>query len=155
MTTVIIKSGLTEKGYVWHDVSDERSEEVFKLLCEIEEEPARLKKLLKEGSPVVIHEMGELTPMAWENRPAVLVGKRYAYAIFTPGGAWKEVERNIIEKSGVAISEAEYFRIFPNADLNTIPAKISTRPNPSTGEATTPHLVLVPPSPENEKQKTN
>jgi hypothetical protein len=153
MTTFIMKSGLTEKGCVWHDVSDQKSEAVFKLLCELGENPERQEKLLKKGSPVVLHEMGELTPMAWEDRPAVLVGKRYAYAIFTPGGAWKEVERTTLEKRGVPILEAEYFRIFPNADLSTIPAKIPTRSNSSTREAGNPHLVLVPPTQGNKNQK--
>ena len=60
MATVIMKSGLTEKGCVWHDVSDQKSEAVFKLLCELGEDTARQEKLLKEGSPVVLHEMGEL-----------------------------------------------------------------------------------------------
>ena len=147
MATVIIRNGqgLTGKGLVWWDVSDQETEAVFKFLCGIPEDPSELKKLLEEGTPlnVGMSMVDELSLVAWEDRPVVLVGEGAAYAIVTPGGPWKEVERSTIENCGVPISEAEFSRIFPNADLSAIPTSPAKDAKMSTRDISTPHLAIV------------
>ena len=155
MATVTIRNGqgLTGKGLVWWDVSDQQTEAVFKFLCGIPEDPSELKKLLEEGTPlkVDVSTVGELALMAWEDRPVVIVGDKSAYAVVSPGGPWKEVERSVIGNSGVPISEEDFSRIFPNADLGTIPTRSAWDTNMSKLDTSTPKLALVPSSPKKQK----
>jgi hypothetical protein len=84
----------------------------------------------------------ELTLFDWEGKPAALFGwnKVYAfpatlmgwneaYAIETDGGVWNKVNDTAGFYSGKIISEEDFSKLFPNADLSAIPP--STFPPPT------------------------
>jgi hypothetical protein len=63
----------------------------------------------------------EFTVVDWEARPAVLAGWGRAFAILSADGSWEQVKRPAVEDRGKPISADDFSKLFPYADLSTIP----------------------------------
>jgi len=56
----------------------------------------------------------------WEGDPAVILDNEDAFAMFD-NKSWTSVDSIEVREKATAVSEARFRKLFPQADLNTIP----------------------------------
>jgi len=60
----------------------------------------------------------------WEDDPAVILDDGMAFAMFD-NKSWASVDRTEVREKATAVSEARFRKLFPYADLSTIPPSTS------------------------------